>query len=218
MKFNLWQSTIYPVEPYVDIEEVKKIFFLKKPIQVVSVWSMFKIASIRKIDIWKSRKMPYAFFQGKRTDNSKFMFSDDISSLIIWLKQRAGTDKDYVDVLQRLRQYVLDMVINLSVNWEIGHVGEKEAEEPDLDLSMENDSPGNMLKKPHRGVVFSSKGQLRFMRIYQKHLLSSEFIKGIIGLLKRIGDQDNSLRVKIIEKITWFLSFQQWLINLRNRF
>ncbi|CAH1447129.1 unnamed protein product [Lactuca virosa] len=157
MKFNLWPSAIYPVEPDVEIEDVKKGFFLKKPIQVVSVW--------------------------------------------------ASTDKAYADVLQCLRQYVLDMVIDFNVDWEIGQLGEKEAVEPNLDLNMKNESPGNILKKPHRGVVFSSKGRLKFMRISQKHLFSSEFIQGIISLLKRIGDQDESLRVKIIEELTWFLSF-----------
>ncbi|CAH1420791.1 unnamed protein product [Lactuca virosa] len=169
--------------------------------------------------------MSYAFFQGRRTNNSIFMFSEadfpkinqaDIRSLIIWLKQRVSTDKAYAAVLQCLRQYVLDMVIDFSVDWEIGQLGEKEAEELNLDLNMENESPGNILKKPHRGVVFSSKGRLEFMRISQKHLFSSKFIKGIIGLLKRIGDQDESLRVKIIEELTWFSSFQYWLINLRN--
>ncbi|CAI9261487.1 unnamed protein product [Lactuca saligna] len=60
--------------------------------------------------------------------------------------------------LQPLRQYVLDMVIDFIVDWEIGQVGENEADEPDLDLNMENESPGNILKKPHKGVVFSSKG------------------------------------------------------------
>ncbi|CAH1420039.1 unnamed protein product [Lactuca virosa] len=68
---------------------------------------------------------------------------------------------------------------------DIEELGQKEAEEPDLDLNMENESPGNILKNPHRGVVFSSKGRLRFMRISQKHRFSSEFIQGIIGLLKR---------------------------------
>ncbi|CAH1432416.1 unnamed protein product [Lactuca virosa] len=48
MKFNLWPSVIYSVEVDIDIEEVKKRFFLKKSIQVVSVWSKFKIASISK--------------------------------------------------------------------------------------------------------------------------------------------------------------------------
>ncbi|CAH1445404.1 unnamed protein product [Lactuca virosa] len=96
-------------------------------------------------------------------------------------------------------------------------LGEKEAEEPNLDLNMENETARNMLKKPHKGVVFSSKGRLKFMRICQKHILSSEFIKGIIGLLKRTRDQDEPLRVKIIEELTWFLSFPQWLINLRNK-
>ncbi|CAH1432301.1 unnamed protein product [Lactuca virosa] len=215
MKFNLLPSAIYPVEPDVDIEEVKKRFFLRKPIQVVYVWSKFKIFSIIKIDIRKFKKMPYAFFQGKRTDNFEIMFSEanlpkinqaDIRSLLIWLKQRVSTDKAFADVLQHLRQYVLDMVIDFSVDWEIGQLGEKEAEEPILDLNMKNESPGNILKKPHRGVVFSSKGRLKFMRISQKHLFSSKFIQGIIGLLKRIGDQDESLRVKIIEELTWFLT------------
>ncbi|CAI9274647.1 unnamed protein product [Lactuca saligna] len=96
---------------------------------------------------------------------------DDIRSLIIWLKQRASTYKAYADVLKHLRKYVLDMVIDFSVDWEIGQLGEKEAEEPNLDLNMENESPG------------------------------------IIGLLKRTVDQDESLRVKIIEELTWFLSF-----------
>ncbi|CAH1420741.1 unnamed protein product [Lactuca virosa] len=126
MKFNLWPSVIYPVEVDIDIEELKKGFFLKKSIQVVPVWSKFKIASISKIDIRKFRKMQYAFFKGRRTDNSELMFSEadfpkinqvDIRSLIIWLKQRVSTDKAYVDVLQRLRQYVLDMVIDFSVDW-----------------------------------------------------------------------------------------------------
>lgn len=31
-KFNLWPSTIYPVKHGIHIEEVKKIFFLEKPI------------------------------------------------------------------------------------------------------------------------------------------------------------------------------------------
>ncbi|CAH1413592.1 unnamed protein product [Lactuca virosa] len=226
MKFNLWPSAIYPLEVNIDIEEIKKRFFLKKLIQVVPVWSKSKIASNSKIDIRKFRKMPYAFFQGRRTDKSEFMFSEadfpkinqaDIRSLIIWLKQRVSTDKAYAEVLQRLRQYVLDMLIDFSVDWEIRQLREKEVEEPNLDLSMENESPGNILKKPHKGVVFSSKGRLKFMRISQKHLFSSEFIKGIIGLLKRTGDHDESLRVKIIEEISWFLSFRQWLINLRNK-
>ncbi|CAI9274276.1 unnamed protein product [Lactuca saligna] len=226
MKFNLWPSAIYPVEVDIDIEEVEKILFLKKPIQVVFVWSKFKIASISKIDIQKFRKMPYAFFQGKRTDNSEFMFSeadfpkinqDDIISLIIWLKQRVSTDKAYADVLQRLRQYVLDMVIDFSVDWDIGHLGEKEAEEPNFDLNMENESPANILKKPHIGVVFSFKGRLKFMRISQKHLFYSEFIKGIIGLLKRIEDQDESLRVKIIEELTWFVKFSAMVNKLEKQ-
>ncbi|CAI9301516.1 unnamed protein product [Lactuca saligna] len=170
--------------------------------------------------------MSYAFFQGRRTNKSKFMFSEadfprinqaNIRSLIIWLKQRVSIDKTYADVLQRPRQYVLDMVIDFSVDWEIGQLGEKEAEEPNVNLNMENESPRNILKKPHRGVVFSSKGRLKFMRISQNHLFSSEFIEGIIGLLKRIGDQEESLRVKIIKELTWFLSFRQWLINLRNK-
>ncbi|CAI9283898.1 unnamed protein product [Lactuca saligna] len=101
-----------------------------------------------------------------------------------------STDKSYADVLQCLRQYVLDMVINLSVDREIGQLGEKEAEERNLDLNMENESSGDILKKPHRGII---------------------------GLLKRTGDQDESLRVNIVEELTWFLSFWQWLINLRNK-
>ncbi|CAH1422978.1 unnamed protein product [Lactuca virosa] len=158
MKFNLWPSAIYPVEVDIDIEEVKKRLFLKKSIKVVSVWSRFKIASISKIDIRKFRKMPYALFQGRRTDNSEFMFSEadfpkinqaDIRSLIIWLKQRVSTDKAHGDVLQCPKQYVLDMVIDFSVDWEIGQLGEKEVEEPNLDLNMEIESPGNILKKPH---------------------------------------------------------------------
>ncbi|CAI9279237.1 unnamed protein product [Lactuca saligna] len=226
MKFNLWPSAIYPAEVDLDIEDLKKRFFQKKSIQVFPVWLKFKIALINKIDIWKFRKMPYAFFQGRRTYNSEFMFYEadflrinqaDIRSLIIWLKQRVSTDKTYADVLQRLRQYVLDMVINFNVDWEIGQLGEKEAEEPNVNLNMENESPGNILNKPHRGVVFSSKGRLKFMRISQKHLFSSEFIEGIISLLKRTGDQEESLRVKIVEELTWFLSFRQWLINLRNK-
>ncbi|CAI9291911.1 unnamed protein product [Lactuca saligna] len=124
-KFNLWLSAIYPAEVDLDIEELNKRFFLKKSIQVVPVWPNFKIASISKIDIQKFRKMPYAFFQGRRTKNSEFMFSEvdfprinqaDIISLIIWLKQRVSTDKAYADVLQRLRQYVLGMVIDFSVD------------------------------------------------------------------------------------------------------
>ncbi|CAH1432990.1 unnamed protein product [Lactuca virosa] len=226
-KFNLWPSAMYPVKSGIDIEEVKKIFFLKKPIQVVFVSSTFKIASLSKIDIREFQNMPYALFQGKRTDNSEFMFSEadflrinqaDIKLLIIWLMQRESTNEAYADALQRLRQYVLYMVIDFSVEWEIGQLGEKEDDEPDLDLNMENDSPGNILKNPHRGVLFSSKGRLRFMRISQKHLFSSEFIQGVIGLLKRTGDQDNVLRVKIIQEHTWFLSFRQWLLNLRNKF
>ncbi|CAI9295466.1 unnamed protein product [Lactuca saligna] len=226
MKFNLWPSAIYPAEVDLDIEDLKKRFFLKKPIQVFPVWSKIKTASINKIDIQKFRKMPYAFFQGRRAENYEFMFSeadfprinqDDIRSLIIWLKQRVSTDKTYADVLQRLRQYVLDMVIDFSVDWEIGQLREKESEEPNVNLNMENESSGNILKKPHRGVVCSSKGRLKFMRISQKHLLSSEFVEGIIGLLKRIGDQEELLRAKIFEELTWFLSFRQWLINLRNK-
>ncbi|CAH1432870.1 unnamed protein product [Lactuca virosa] len=64
-KSSLWPSAIFPVKSGIDIEEVKKRFFLKKPIQVVSVWLKFKTASISKIDIREFRKMPYAFFQGK---------------------------------------------------------------------------------------------------------------------------------------------------------
>ncbi|CAI9288704.1 unnamed protein product [Lactuca saligna] len=197
MKFNIWTSAIYPAEVDLDIEDLKKRFFLKKPVQVVPVWSKFKIASINKIDIRKFRKIPYAFFQGRRTDNFEFMFYEadfprinqaDIRSLIIWLKQMVSTDKTCANALQRLRQYVLDMVIDFSVDWEIRQLGEKEAEEPNVNLNMENESPGNILKKPHRGVVFSSKGRLKFMRISQKHLFSSKFIEGIISLLKRIGD------------------------------
>lgn len=81
-----------------------------------------------------------------------------------------------------MRQYVLDMVVDFIVDWEIGQLGEKEADEPDLDLNAENELPGNILKKPHRGIVFSSKGRLRFMRISQKHLFSLEFIQGVISL------------------------------------
>ncbi|CAI9280916.1 unnamed protein product [Lactuca saligna] len=225
-KFKLWPSAIYPTEVDLDIEDLKKRFFQKKSIHVVHVWSKFKIALINKIDIRKFRKMPYAFFQGRRRDTSEFMCSEDdfprinqanIRSLIIWLKQRVSTDKTYADVLQHLRQYVLDMVIDFSVDWEIGYLGEKEAEEPHVNLNMENESPGKTLKKPHRGVVFSSKGRLKFMTISQKRLFSYEFIDVIIGLLKRTGDQEESLRVKIVEELTWFLSFRQWLINLRNK-
>ncbi|CAI9263434.1 unnamed protein product [Lactuca saligna] len=72
-------------------------------------------------------------------------------------------------------------------------LGEKEAEEPNVNLNMLNELPGNILKKPHRRVVFSSKGRL-FMRISQKQLFFSEFIEDIIGLLKRIGDPEESLR------------------------
>ncbi|CAI9289181.1 unnamed protein product [Lactuca saligna] len=151
MKFNLWPSVIYLVDPCVDIEE------------------------------------------------------------------RASTNEAYADALWFLRQYVLDIVIDFGFDWEIRYLGENEVEEPDLELNVEKESLGNILKRPHRGLVFSSKGQLRFMIISQKHLFSSEFIQGIIGLLKRTRDQDNSLRVKIIQVLTWFLSFQQWLIYLRNK-
>ncbi|CAI9298224.1 unnamed protein product [Lactuca saligna] len=72
-------------------------------------------------------------------------------------EQRASTNDAYEDALQCLRQYVLDMVIDFGVDWEIGQLGEKEAKEPNLDLNMENELPGNKLKKLHRGVVFSSK-------------------------------------------------------------
>ncbi|CAI9262498.1 unnamed protein product [Lactuca saligna] len=218
MKFNLCTSAIYPAEVDLDIEDLKIRFFLKKLIQVIPVWSKFNISSINKIDIRKFRKMPYALFQGRRIDNSDFMFSEvdfprinlaDIRSLIIWLKQRVSTDKTYADLLQCLRKYVLDMVIDFSVDWEIGQLGENKAEEINVNLNMENDSPGNILKKPHRGLVFYSKGRLKFMRISLKHLFSSDFIEGIIGLLKRTGDQEESLRVKIVEELTWFLSFRK---------
>ncbi|CAH1413456.1 unnamed protein product [Lactuca virosa] len=130
-KFHLWPSAIYPVKSSIDIEE-----------------------------------MAYAFFQGKRTNNYEFMFSEaefprinqgDIRSLIIWLKLKESTNEAYADALQRLRQYILYMVIHFIVDWEIGQLGEKIVHEPDLDLNVENESPGNILKTPHRGVVFFSK-------------------------------------------------------------
>ncbi|CAH1412785.1 unnamed protein product [Lactuca virosa] len=122
--------------------------------------------------------------KGQTTLNSCFFEADfprinevDIRSLIIWLKKRATTNEAYEDALQLLRKYVLDMVIDFSVDLEIGQLGEKEVHEPDLYPNMENGSPSNILKKPHRGVVLSSKGRLRFMRISQKHLFSYEFIQ-----------------------------------------
>ncbi|CAH1427029.1 unnamed protein product [Lactuca virosa] len=135
--------------------------------QAVIVSSKFKISSISKIAIQEFQKMPYAFIQGKRIDNSEFMFSEadflrrnqvDVISLIIWLKQRASTNQAYTDAIERLREYVLDMIVDFSVDWEIGQTGEKEANEPDLDLNVEIELPRNILKKPHIGVVFSSKG------------------------------------------------------------
>lgn len=74
-KFNLWPSTLYPVKFDIDTEEDKKRLFTEKSTQFFPVWSKFKIVSISKIDIWKFRKTSYAFFQGKRSDDSDFSFS-----------------------------------------------------------------------------------------------------------------------------------------------
>lgn len=40
------------------------------------------------------------------------------------------------------------MVIDFRDDWEIDKLGDKEVDQPNFDLSVENEQPGNILKKP----------------------------------------------------------------------